>query len=133
VAAAGRYSVLDASALLAVLNGEPGGAAVVPLMADAAISAVNWSEVVQKALAHGVSVSPADLRTDVEALGVDVRPFTASQAEIAASLWSSTKHLGLSLGDRACLALATEIGATAITADAAWARLALSITVRVVR
>jgi ribonuclease VapC len=133
LAAAARYSVLDASALLAVLNTEPGGAAVVPLMADAAMSAVNWSEVVQKALAHGVSASPADLRTDVEALGVDVRPFTASQAEIAASLWSSTKHLGLSLGDRACLALATEIGATAVTADAAWARLALSIPVRVVR
>jgi ribonuclease VapC len=102
-------------------------------MADAAMSAVNWAEVVQKALAHGVSASPADLRTDVEALGVDVRPFTASQAEIAASLWSSTKHLGLSLGDRACLALATEIGATAVTADAAWARLALSIPVQVVR
>jgi ribonuclease VapC len=125
--------VLDASALLAALNGEPGGAAVVPLMADAVISAVNWSEVVQKAVAHGVSADPADLRRDVEALGLNVRPFTASQADIAASLWSSTRHLGLSLGDRACLALATEIGATAVTADVAWARLALSITVRVVR
>ena len=130
---ASRRSVLDASALLAVLNGEPGGEMVTPLLADAAMSAVNWSEVVQKALAHDVVATPEDLRADVAALGVDLRPFTTSHAEAAAALWSQTRHIGLSLGDRACLALAAELGATALTADQAWAKLTVPIEVRVVR
>jgi len=126
-------SVIDASALLAVLNGEPGGDVVAPLLADAAMSTVNWSEVVQKAMAHGVRTTPQDLRTDVEALGVELLPFTPSQAESAAALWSSTRHIGLSLGDRACLAVAVELGATVVTADRAWAGLTVPIRVRVVR
>jgi PIN domain nuclease of toxin-antitoxin system len=125
--------VIDSSALLAVLHAEPGGEEVAPLLTGAAMSAVNWSEVVQKALAHGVTTNPADLRADVEALGLDLHPFTPAQAEGAAALWSSTRHLGLSLGDRACLALAASLGATAVTADKAWEQLAVSIPVRLVR
>lgn len=126
-------AVIDASALLALLNGEPGGPAVTQLLAGAAMSAVNWSEVVQKALHHGVSASPEELRSDVEALGVEFHPFNPSRAEAAAVLWASTRHVGLSLGDRACLALAIELGVAAVTADTMWDRLQLPIAVRVVR
>jgi ribonuclease VapC len=126
-------SVIDSSALLALLNNEPGGNVVAPLLADAAMSAVNWSEVVQKALVHGVAATPESLRADVESLGLELRPFTTSQAEAAAKLWSSTRHVGLALGDRACLSLALELGATVITADRAWAQLRLAAPVHVVR
>jgi PIN domain nuclease of toxin-antitoxin system len=126
-------TVLDASALLALLNGEAGGSAVTALLAGAAMSAVNWSEVVQKALQHGVTGNPEDLRRDVEALGVELHPFTAAHAETAASLVGSTRRAALSLGDRACIALAMELGATAVTADRTWQRLSLPVTVRVVR
>lgn len=126
-------AVLDASALLALLNGEAGGAAVGQLLAGASMSTVNWSEVVQKALRHGVTTSPADLRSDIEALGVELHPFNPSQAEAAAVLWDSSRHVGLSLGDRACLALAMELSATAVTADMMWDGLSLPIAVHVVR
>jgi PIN domain nuclease of toxin-antitoxin system len=125
--------VVDASALLAVLNREPGGSAVVQLLASAAMSAVNWSEVARKALQHGVTTSPDDLRADVQALGVELHPFTSPHAEVAAALWNSNRQAGLSLGDRACLALAIELGVTAVTTDAAWKRLSLPIAVRFVR
>ena len=128
-----RPSVIDASALLAVLNGEQGGDTVAPLLADAAMSTVNWAEVIQKAMAHGVASTAQDLRTDVEALGLELLPFTAAHAEAAAALWSSTRHAGLSLGDRACLAVAVELGATAVTADRAWVGLTIRVVVRVVR
>ena len=128
-----RPSVIDASALLALLNGEPGGDQVAPLLADAAMSTVNWSEVVQKALAHGVAGTANNLRTDVESLGLELLPFTPAHAETAAALWSSTRHAGLSLGDRACLAVAAELGATAVTADRAWAGLEVPVAVHVVR
>ena len=126
-------AVIDASALLAVLNDESGGAAVVPLLASAAMSAVNWSEVAQKALHHGVTTSPRDLRSDIEALGVEFHAFSSAHAEAAAVLWASTRRAGLSLGDRACLALAIELGVTAVTADTVWDGLSLPIAVRVVR
>lgn len=125
--------VIDASALLAALNGEPGGSAVVQRLGQAAMSTVNWSEVVQKALSHGVTANPQDLRTDVEALGVEFVPFSSSQAEQAAALWPTTRHAGLSLGDRACLALAVELGVPAVTTDKAWDGVALPIAVEVVR
>jgi PIN domain nuclease of toxin-antitoxin system len=125
--------VIDASALLAVLNGESGDRVVAPLLEHAVMSTVSWSEVVQKALAHRVTATPEDLRADVEALGVDLRPFTTSQAEAAAGLWSQTRHIGLSLGDRACLAIAAELGAPAVTADRVWAQLTVPVEVRVVR
>ena len=126
-------AVIDASALLAVLNNEPGGSAVVPLLGGAAMSTVNWSEVAQKALHHGVTTRPNDLRSDIEALGVEFHAFSSSQAEAAAVLWASTRRAGLSLGDRACLALAIELGVTAVTADTMWDGLSLPVAVRVIR
>jgi PIN domain nuclease of toxin-antitoxin system len=124
--------VLDASALLAVLNQEAGADRVLPVLAGALMSSVNWAEVVQKATARGVSVD-AGTRRDVEAVGVRIVPFGVDDAEQTARIWVAAPSAGLSLGDRACLALAVERGAVAVTADRAWAALPLDVPVEVVR
>ena len=123
--------VLDASALLAVLHNEPGADTVAALLEDAALSAVNWSEVLQKAAKRGVDV--LHLRDDVEALGIRIAPFDADSAAATAALWPLTRNAGLSLGDRACLALAKASGATAVTADSAWAGVRVGVEIHVVR
>ncbi len=92
--------VIDASALLAFLRSEPGAERVGVVLSGAAISAVNWSEVVQKSIAHGLDHSGR--RADLEVIGLHVEPFLPQDAEAAASLWTRTKNLGLSLADRAC-------------------------------
>lgn len=113
--------VLDASALLAWLNEERGAHRVEPLLDHSAISTINLSETIQKSLAAGVDVK--GLRADLEALGIVLVPFEAEDAESAATLWMKTKELGLSLGDRACLATALKLGLPAITVDKAWANI----------
>ena len=123
--------VLDASVLLAMLHAEPGGDIVQGLLQTAVMSTVNWSEVVQKALDRQVEVQ--GLRQDLEGLGLRILPFTADQAERTASLRAETRHLGLSLGDRACLALAAELDLPAVTADRAWKDLAIGIEIQVAR
>jgi PIN domain nuclease of toxin-antitoxin system len=123
--------VLDASALLALLNSEPGGEIVADLLASAVISSVNWSEVVQKSLDRQADVD--GLRQDLEALGLEIRSFTAEDAERTAQLRAITERLGLSLGDRACLALAASLGLPAVTADRIWDDLEIGIAVRVAR
>ena len=123
--------VLDASALLAFLEGEP-GADVVQLVLDrSALSTANWSEVCQRAIARHLDV--ADLRDDVLGLGLELSPMTALDAENAAVLWPAKRPAGLSLGDRACLALTERLGAPALTADRAWLDLSLGIPVRAIR
>jgi ribonuclease VapC len=124
-------TVLDASALLAMLHAEPGGDLVRGLLQTASISTVNWSEVIQKALDRDVEVQ--GLRQELEALGLRILPLTADQAERTAFLRAETRHLGLSLGDRACLALAAELGLPAVTADRAWQDLSIGIEIRVAR
>jgi PIN domain nuclease of toxin-antitoxin system len=126
-----RSCVLDASALLAMLQGEPGGDVVQELLETAAISSVNWSEVAQKSLERQAEVE--GLRQDLEALGLEILPFTAVLAETTARLRSATRQAGLSLGDRACLALAAILGLPAITCDRVWPDLGLPIEIRVVR
>ena len=124
--------VLDASALLAVLNQEAGMDVVLPLLPGALMSAVNWSEVVQKALARNVPAS-LQMREHVEAAGVDILPFEVEDGEGAALVWHRAPRHGLSLGDRACLALAQARGATAVTADRGWAQLSVGVEVLVIR
>jgi ribonuclease VapC len=126
-----RSCVLDASALIAMLRDEPGGDVVEELLETATISSVNWSEVVQKALDWKTEI--AGLRQGLEALGLEVVPFTAPLAETTADLRASTRQAGLSLGDRACLALASVLGLPAITADRIWLDLGLPIEIRAVR
>jgi ribonuclease VapC len=126
-----RSCVLDASALLAMLQDEPGGDVVQELLETAAISSVNWSEVIQKALDRRMEIE--GLRHDFEALGLEILPFTAVLAETTAQLRSATRQAGLSLGDRCCLALAAVLDLPAITTDRIWPDLGLPIKIRVVR
>ena len=126
-----QLSVLDASALLAFLHGEPGGEVVEELLGTSAISSVNWSEVIQKALEKKTEVE--GLREELESLGLEIVPFTAPLAEKTAHLREGTRSLGLSLGDRACLALAEDLGRPAVTTDKIWGDLTLPVEVRVVR
>ncbi|MGV8909986.1 MAG: PIN domain-containing protein [Propionicimonas sp.] len=109
--------VLDASALLAYLFSEPGSDAVEEaLLAGAACSAVNYSEVVQKIRAAGIDVNPAI--GALEAMGLDVVSASSADAVAAAELWRS--GTALSLADRFCLATAARLNVPALTADRAW-------------
>ena len=123
--------VLDASALLALLHDEPGGESVRPLLPAAVMSSVNWAEVVQKCVARGVDVD--GLRSDLGSLGLQVWPFNADDAEASGRLWSTTKALGLSLGDRACLALGQRLSLPVLTADRAWGSLNVDFPVQIIR
>ena len=124
-------AVLDASAVLAYVQDEPGSEKVEAAFAGSVISSVNWAEVVQKSIAGGVNVD--GMREDMEALGLAVFPFTPEDAEVAARLWPETKPYGLSLSDRACLSLGLRLEAPVLTTDLAWASLVLSIPVQVIR
>ena len=124
-------AVLDASALLAFLQDEPGCEDVEAALPDACISAVNWSEVVQKALAANVDIS--GMRGDILALGLTIEAFTEDQAEYAAQLWLDTKKHGLSLADRACLSLGYSLGLPILTMDRAWKKPALALDIKVLR
>jgi PIN domain nuclease of toxin-antitoxin system len=115
-------AVLDASALLAWLQGEQGADLVEPHIEHGAISAVNWTEVLQRVLRHRAP-SAQRLRPSVEALGLEILEFTVEDAQIAAVLHARTFAAGLSLGDRACLALAHRLDVPAVTADTAWKNL----------
>jgi PIN domain nuclease of toxin-antitoxin system len=124
-------AVLDASALLALLQAEPGASRIEPLLDGAFVSAVNWSEVLQKSLARAVDVS--GMAEDLVALGVQIRPFDADDARSAAEIWARAPRAGLAMGDRACLALAERSGRTAVTTDRTWDRLKIGVQVLVVR
>lgn len=109
--------VLDASALLAYLQGEEGADAVEErLEAGARCAAVNWSEVAQKVLAAGRDWELA--RALLISFEISVEPVTVADAELAARRW--TRGDGLSLVDRLCLALADRLRVVAWTADQAW-------------
>ena len=113
-------AVLDSSALLALLFGESGADRVAAVLPDAVVSAVNLAETATKLQDRGLDEAAA--RAAVAATGVRIVPFSEDLAWIAAGLRASTRDAGLSLGDRACLALAIDRGASAYTADQAWAR-----------
>ncbi|MBP5971974.1 type II toxin-antitoxin system VapC family toxin [Brasilonema sp. CT11] len=123
--------VLDASAMLAYLQDEPGGEAVEVVLAESVISSVNWAEVVQKSVAAGVVID--GMREDLEALGLICAPFTPEDAEMAGRLWLQTRQVGLSLGDSACLSLGMRLNASVLTSDRIWTTLGLSLDVQVVR
>ena len=124
-------AILDASALLAYLQREPGAGSVRAVLGGAYMSTVNWAEVVQKAASSESEAS--ELRAALESLGLVLEPFSASQAGMAGALREPTMALGLSLGDRACLALAIEKGETILTADRIWERLDLGVGIEVIR
>ena len=126
-------TVLDASALLAALRSEPGAAIVAKAFEtdEVAISAVNHSECVAKLMEGGMK--PDDIDEALAPLSLTVVVFDEEQSWTAAELRATTRSYGLSLGDRACLALATVSEARVLTADRAWAALPLGLTIEVVR
>lgn len=126
-----RRVVLDASAVIALAHGEPGADAVEPLVEGSCISSVNWSEVARTCIAVGRD--PDALRGLLADAGCETLDFTVDDATAAARLWSATRGAGLSLADRACLALAARLGVPAVTADRAWATLGVGLEVITVR
>ncbi|HTX41693.1 MAG TPA: type II toxin-antitoxin system VapC family toxin [Acidobacteriaceae bacterium] len=124
--------VLDASAILALLQNEPGNEVLTDeVLAESAASTVNLAEVQTAMVRRGVDPEEAWKRA-VVAVG-EAMPLTADQARVAGNLVAKTRPLGLSLGDRACLALALEMKAPVYTADRSWKKLNLGIAVKVIR
>jgi ribonuclease VapC len=124
-------TVLDSSAVLAVLWNEPGNDVVLERMDGSVISAVNHAEVLTKIADRGVDSKRAlELLTS---LAIDIVGFDRTQAETVGLLRSQTRRFGLSLGDRACIALATMKGWPVLTADKAWAELDLAVEVLLLR
>lgn len=110
--------VLDASALLCLMNNESGADRVAAVLPRAVIGAVNLAEVATKLGELGADADEA--RALLAPLHLLVVPFDESAAFVAGALRTATRACGLSLGDRACLALAAQRGATAVTTDKAW-------------
>ena len=123
--------VIDASALLALLNAEPGADTVAEALPEGVISAVNLSEVVAKLCDAGMPEKA--IHQALQPLGIEIVPFDEEQAYQAGLLRTSTQDLGISLGDRACLSLAKKLGIDALTADRAWTELSIGTTIKLIR
>lgn len=119
--------------MLALLFGEPGTEVVRAHLRTGVIGAANLAEVLAKLSDHGLPIQEA-VRA-VAILGLDVVPMTDKQAQSSAAMRASTRAAGLSLGGRACLALASELNACALTADRDWAKIAeaVGVAVQVIR
>jgi len=123
--------VLDASALIAFLRGEPGADVVRQRIAGASISAVNYSEVLKKTIE--VNGLPDIVHAHMGTLTVNVVPFDERQARSTAALYPATKSLGLSFADRACLGLGMSCGATVLTTEGKWTRTELPVKIKLIR
>ena len=124
--------VLDASAILAVIGGEPGPEKLTPdLLAFAVVSTVNLAEVQTKLVSRGWTSEQAweDATSPVR----EVVSFDEQHARIAGDLVLQTRHLGLSLGDRACLALGITLKLPVYTAEKAWKRVKVGVRIHVIR
>jgi len=124
--------VLDASAILAVINAEPGAEKLTPdLLAGAVGSAVNLAEVQTKLVSSGWTSDQA--WEDATSPLREVLPFDEEQARMAGDLLIQTRHLGLSLGDRACLALGIALKVPVYTAEKAWKKVKVGVRIHVIR
>ena len=123
--------VVDASALLALVNAEPGMGIVSEAIPGAAISAVNLSEVIAK-LTEG-EMPEREIGISLGGLGLEVVAFDADQAYTAGLLRARTLSRGRSFGDRACIALGIRLGCDVLTADRGWAGLDLGVDVKLIR
>jgi PIN domain nuclease of toxin-antitoxin system len=121
--------VLDASAVLALMDAEPGEEAVAAVLPGALLSSVNLAEVVSKLAGRGMPAARA--HADALALGIDVVAFDADLALDSGALRPLTRSAGLALGDRCCLALARARGAAVLTTEARWEPLANVVDVDV--
>ena len=134
----GAGFVLDASALLAHLLAEPGGDVVRDTLAEhaAVMSAVNWAEVLSRLASAGADPYEVAQRLASEAALGDVLTVISlegSDGPAIARLRPTTRHLGLSLADRACLALAQRLELPVLTTDRAWAQLQIDLEIRLAR
>jgi PIN domain nuclease of toxin-antitoxin system len=123
--------VLDSSAILAELFREPGAERVKTARPRAAISAVNYSEVIAKLIEEGLS--PRDAEDAAEQLRCTVFEADKDRSVLAALLHQSTRRKGISLGDRYCLQLAMELGVPVLTTDRRWRELGLDVEVELIR
>jgi len=125
-------SVLDSSAILAILNREPGAEKLtVDLLSRSSSSTVNLAEVQTKLVNMGGV--PDEAWEDALSTINEAVPFTEDQARIAGALVTQTRAMGLSLGDRACLALGIVLNAPVYTTDRAWKKLKLGIPIHLLR
>jgi ribonuclease VapC len=130
-------AVLDASALLAFLQDEPGADLVEEaLVSGALMSAVNWAETLSKASDNGNQ--PDFIVSRLHEAGIlgqslAIVPLTSEDGLAIARLRNKTKAIGLSLGDRACLALALKEKAVALTTDRTWSKIRLGVRVQIIR
>ena len=124
--------VLDASAMLAILNQERGAEKLtVELLAGAATSTVNLAEVHSKLVARGLD--PDDAWDAALSPIREAVPFVSEHARVAGNLVTHTRGLGLSLGDRACLALGLVLNAPVYTADRSWKKLKVALRIYSIR
>lgn len=123
--------VLDASAVLAVFFMEEGKQAVEPVLFGASMSAVNYSEVLKKAVEKRGSLQQA--RYFLERQSINVVPFDASQAVLAASILPQTSPFGLSFADRACLSLGMQLQFKVFTAEQRMGETNLDVKVKLIR
>ncbi len=123
--------VLDASALIAAILDEPGAEYVRSILANSVMSSVNMVEVGSRLI--DIGYSPDLALRQLSDLGAEVIPFDEDLAKEAAILRAVTRAAGLSLADRACIALAMREQATAVTADHAWTRVDLPCPIELIR
>ena len=123
--------VLDASAILALLNQEKGFEEVQEVLGSAIVSSVNLAEVVTRLALIGMPVR--DIKEVLGLLSLEIVPFDDKQAMLAGLMATETKPLGLSLGDRACLAVGLAYDLPVITADRNWTSLKTDVRVNTLR
>jgi ribonuclease VapC len=130
-------AILDASALLAYLQGEPGAAVVANALAQGSLmSSVNWAETLSKLAERGQDPDTVtNLLTNQGLLNnaLVIAPFDADLAQATAKLRPLTRSSGLSLGDRACLALGIQTQLPVLTSDQAWSSLTIGVVVQLIR
>lgn len=124
-------TVLDSSAVLAVLQNEPGAAVVTSVLQGAVICAVNFAEVVGKLIERSGSSQAA--QAALATINLQVADFDEVLAGRTGELLQATRQQGLSLGDRACIALGERERAPVYTADRRWLQAGLSVDIRVIR